>query len=220
MRVRTIEIKKVIFDSVEEVEKVWDLIEDSEEVESIKEDYTYMIIDDAKREIEILLEKMGFENPRVTSDLGYHQGSGASFTADYFYIDKDEKIDLDKLKEGFAPYQDIIDAFGSLYDEIKGYQTEAYCEANSFRNYYLHSKTLNWHIAEDCEFYIERDGHVGYEESMLESIEDEVERVLNRIYFDSMSDEEALKESVVENEIEFDLTEEMEKKLTNTKETK
>ena len=220
MRTRTIELKKVIFDSVEEVNKVWDLIENSDEVESIKEDYTYMVIDDTKQEIEFLLEKIGFENPIITSDLGFHQGSGASFTADYFYLDEDNKIDINKLKESYPQYTDIIDSFKGLYDEVKGVQVEAYYDSNSFRTHYLHSKTLNWHITEDCEFFIEKDGHVGYEESMLESIEDEVERVLNDIYFKSMSDEEAFKEGLVENEVEFDLTKEMEERLTNTKETK
>ena len=216
MRVRTIELKKVIFDSEEEIVKVWDLIKDTEEIRDIREDYTFFNIDNAKQELEFLLEHLGFENPQITEDLGTQQGAGASFTADYFYIDKDNEIELHKLKEYYPQYISIIDSFKRLLDETKETQVEAYYDPNDFRNHYLHSKTLGWHIIKDCEFSIKKDGHIEYEESILNNMESEVERILSNIYFKSMSDEEAFKEGLVENEVEFSLTEEMEKALSAT----
>ena len=210
--------RKVIFENLKEVEAAWPIIEESEKIFELRDSTARQTLDDTTYDIESLLEDLGFKNARVYYDMGYHQGSGASFTADCFCNELNKNMDFNDLREkrGFS---DLINVFEELYDEIGEHQIEAIYHFNNFRNNYVHCKTLNWEII-DTDIEYESDIHSI--EYLLDVLECEVESILKKAYDEIMLDDQWVKEVIVEVGIEFILdekeVEEIKEKLSKKKE--
>ena len=193
MIIEPTEERKVIFENLKEVEAAWPLIAGSSQVTEMRDSNVKQTIQDTAYDIETLLEKLGFKNPEVHQDIGYYQGSGASFTADCFCIEPDKKIDLDDLREK-SGFEGLINIFEGLYEKIKGHKVMAEYYPNSLRTYLVHCKTLGWEITiSDTEIASDNNSI----ELGLESLECEVERILEKVYDEIVLDYEWIKEAVI-----------------------
>ena len=204
MKIKPLERAIVVFESLEEVEAAWDIIRDREEILDMKSEIADVTLQETSYDIEDLLELFGFKEANVTYDLGYFQGSGASFVADEFYLPHGKEFDFEELREKRG-YKEILEAFKEVYDEAEGLEVYARCFTNEYRTHYVHCNTVEWEV-EECEFYEQNRDAVPRIEAYLNDIECAVERELEKVYNGFMLEDDWVKEAIVENELEFELS--------------